>query len=984
MPGQYPTHAPFDSVRSVLHGNIEGYLREWLPGGDVSGHEYRALNPTRADSSKGSFTINIHTGAWLDGATGDTGLDLISLWAYIREIQGDRKKAQSISADELNDQYGMGFRINGSGNGAGGPPVIPRPRPAASAKEPKEKPTVKTVMPVPDGAPRPPQKYNQISVKNDETGEWLRYDVDHRYEYRDQEGRLLGYVDRADKKGDMKRKETRPLTYVEDKDGLRKWDRRGFDTPRPLYGLYLLAQYPDARVLIVEGEKCADAANKKLIPLGWVAVSFPNGTSAARNTDLTPLIGRDCVCWPDNDKQADKKTGNLLPWDKQPSAKNMLLIAETIGAGRIMKIPDEYPGGGWDFADAIIETGDGPFIADIPAFIESCCQATEKYYAKHDAEPTEETLADNRYFSAEGISSMEDSMFKCVYIRKSGNAIAPIRADLHNEGSMTALAPLSFYERMTGREGKAALSYAKQIMVEACCKLGNVNSTKRRSRGVWEDDGKLVLHLGDRLLSEGQTYELNGLKSGYSYRLREPVPFGNGKAATDEKATELLKLCGMLPWSSRESAMLLAGWMFLAPICGLLSYRPTVWIFGPAGSGKTFTANEIAGKVLHRFCLSAQGSSSEAGIRSSLFGDAYPVVIDEAEGNDDERRHNITRILNMIRQSSSASSFPILKGSASGSAVRYGMSAMFCLFSISPTAEQAADLSRISMLELSVRKDKQAFNALDAAARKLLTGAYSEALILRAVGMWPVIRQSIKVFSEVVAEQFGGDARMGDQYGTLLAGAWCLRHSRVPAAEEARKLVKLIDWRDAQTQNADTDSEQCLRRLMQHKVTVRVNTETTDYASGNTRASGAMYETSVGEMVAQLFNRRDTDGMAADSGVPDDEAMRYLRAMGLWVKEFPVPGDGLEKRLLVSNNHERLKDVFARSPWPVGWNRILSKLSPDTINDKSVTYRFTPWFKDTPSARALSIPAKDLFGLDAANDNAAGFRDAGDEEEIPF
>jgi hypothetical protein len=45
-----------------------------------------ALNPTRSDTKSGSFKINLKTGKWGDFATGDRGGDLISLWAYIKDI----------------------------------------------------------------------------------------------------------------------------------------------------------------------------------------------------------------------------------------------------------------------------------------------------------------------------------------------------------------------------------------------------------------------------------------------------------------------------------------------------------------------------------------------------------------------------------------------------------------------------------------------------------------------------------------------------------------------------------------------------------------------------------------------------------------------------------------------------------------------------------------------------------------------------------
>ena len=45
-----------------------------------------ARNPKRADHHHGSFKINLITGRWSDFATGDAGGDLISLAAYLFDL----------------------------------------------------------------------------------------------------------------------------------------------------------------------------------------------------------------------------------------------------------------------------------------------------------------------------------------------------------------------------------------------------------------------------------------------------------------------------------------------------------------------------------------------------------------------------------------------------------------------------------------------------------------------------------------------------------------------------------------------------------------------------------------------------------------------------------------------------------------------------------------------------------------------------------
>jgi hypothetical protein len=81
-------------------------LRRWLPDGKREGAEWVAINPTRADSRKGSFKVNLKTGVWSDFATGDAGGDLISLAAYLfhlKQTEAAVKVAQALGINPYND-----------------------------------------------------------------------------------------------------------------------------------------------------------------------------------------------------------------------------------------------------------------------------------------------------------------------------------------------------------------------------------------------------------------------------------------------------------------------------------------------------------------------------------------------------------------------------------------------------------------------------------------------------------------------------------------------------------------------------------------------------------------------------------------------------------------------------------------------------------------------------------------------------------------
>ena len=319
----------FRRIADAALRSLESLCMEWLPGGHRDGHEYKALNPKRADSRIGSFSINLNTGAWADFATDDKGGDAISLFAYLfdtRPIEAAREIAKmlGIEADAGDRESAAPSPLSGDAAGR------------RSSWEP--------VVPVPAEAGAPPKAH----IK--------RGKPEASWEYRTTAGELIGVVYRF--RTSAGGKEVLPCVFATNRDtGQREWRWLAFPEPRPLYGLDRLK--PVGTVLVVEGEKCADAA-RAMLPVEISVVTWPGGCKAVEKADWTPLAGRVVILWPDCDAQRAKDSDDLLPEDRQPGMRAAERIAEILTAQganvRIVAIP--APGAkpaGWDVADAIAE-----------------------------------------------------------------------------------------------------------------------------------------------------------------------------------------------------------------------------------------------------------------------------------------------------------------------------------------------------------------------------------------------------------------------------------------------------------------------------------------------------------------------------------------------------------------------------------------------------------------------------------------------------
>lgn len=164
--------------------------------------------------------------------------------------------------------------------------------------------------------------------------------------YRDAEGKPLCARFRND--DGQGGKIVRPLSYGRrvwtDGKGNRRdvtgWHWKQGAKPLPLYGLEQLAACADVPVLLVEGEKTADAA--AALFKDYVVMTSQGGSKAAANNDWTPLAGRDVTIWPDNDDAG------------QAWADDVIRYLREAGAGIVRKVdvPASLPMG-WDLADDV-------------------------------------------------------------------------------------------------------------------------------------------------------------------------------------------------------------------------------------------------------------------------------------------------------------------------------------------------------------------------------------------------------------------------------------------------------------------------------------------------------------------------------------------------------------------------------------------------------------------------------------------------------
>lgn len=480
------------------------------------------------------------------------------------------------------------------------------------------------------------------------------------------------------------------------------------------------------------------------------------------------------------------------------------------------------------------------------------------------------------------------------------------------KATFLTLADLSFWEDAFPSKQGADWTAAANAMINEASKY-DFEPDNIIGRGVHLDDGRVVLHLGKKLIVDGIACALEIEDSNRIYERRKPIRLKPAKPLDAALGLKLVECLDLLPWTTSDMARIFAGWLVIAPLCGMLSWRPHLWIIGPRGSGKTWVMKEVATRILGKLAMRFQGATTEAGIRHELARDALPVIFDEAESQNEKSRERLQLIIDMARQSSSEGGGDVVKGGQNGKTSRFKLQSTFLFGSINLGADQAADLSRIITLSLegpqpNLTHDEkleraQSFDHMKRQFSALLHDDFGARLFARSLRLAKTIRANAEMIAAVMAEN-ADSQRVSDTVAPPMAGWFSLHSDELLTREAARKLLTEHSWAlDVAARAAtDADHDSAVSHLLDQKVRVHPAREET--------IAGLIWSAS-----AEDTNKRDVSA--------DLDAVKALLNIGIKV----VPGvttPGFGDVIFAAGNSE-LSRYFDKTPWARSWSSVFAQ-----------------------------------------------------------
>jgi len=183
------------------------------------------------------------------------------------------------------------------------------------------------------------------------------YNLKSVHTYRNIDGAPIFYVARLEDKK-TGHKLPLPISYGKSSDhDQERWALKGYSLNHgmPLYNLHLLRKHPDKPVLIVEGEKAADAG-MNILGEKYNVISWNGGAQGTHKTDWTPLWGKEVVIWPDNDEAGFQACSDIEQRLKGQGVRSLKVVAKDQLSKRVpLK---------WDIADLVPAGVGKSFIKD--------------------------------------------------------------------------------------------------------------------------------------------------------------------------------------------------------------------------------------------------------------------------------------------------------------------------------------------------------------------------------------------------------------------------------------------------------------------------------------------------------------------------------------------------------------------------------------------------------------------------------------------
>jgi hypothetical protein len=464
------------------------------------------------------------------------------------------------------------------------------------------------------------------------------------------------------------------------------------------------------------------------------------------------------------------------------------------------------------------------------------------------------------------------------------------------------------YEEVDEKKGVPVFdqrALATEIVVQ-CQAAGPYVDALQRKLGVWRmDDGGLVIN-GRELWRPDGTLLPHGLHGGRVYPASGDLAFNRDTPeATHAEVQHVLAAFNSPQWCRPLAGEIILGFLGVGIVSAALRRRPHVLMTGPAACGKS-TILEYVRWLMGNLVYACTGPQTLASYYQSLGGTSKLVANDEFEADPSRKACKDTFEIARMSYSLQEGDEGIVRGTVSGKARNFSFFSPFIAAGISPGKMEPADLTRWVVLE--AKGKPSGVRMTEPEARSL-----GPKLARLFVNRWSAFQVTEDAVRQCILSS-GGDSRMADTVGTLLASYWTFTSATPASAEDAAQLVSMLGVEERIDLHQVSDEIQCLEALLTKVAPFKVLQD----GSANNR------HLSIAEAIEAVCHD--------PTGQPD--VVARLAQLGLRVTHFRG-----RWTLYVTNSHshQELRRLFAGTKWSSGgWALVLRRLPGGTESTQRI------------------------------------------------
>jgi len=591
----------------------------------------------------------------------------------------------------------------------------------------------------------------------------------------------------------------------------------------------------------------------------------------------------------------------------------------------------------------------------------------------------------DKYHDASVVQVLENRNFRCLgymngvsfFMSLHSGQVFALTPALMRWNYLFHLAPAEFWRYHfpgpVDRNGVIRTDWESAVdaLIKATNLVGQYNPENQVGQGTWMDGKRTVFNSGRGLWVEGEgpvrIQDFNGNKNYIVGRFCGMPDFDNPLPADSAESWELLNILKSISWAHEGhnvSVMNMFGWLAIGPICGVLPWRPHLYLSGERAVGKSWIINNIVNKIFRDYGVNVKADSTESGLRNLLNGHAFPLIFDEAEGETVEDRQRMAKIIRLARHSATPGESVVAIGVAGGGGQRqYAIASTFLMCSITSQLTASADFTRFGKAHLTGGLSHYDFiERIKKPAERLLTEDFSRRFMARMI----IRSKDMEKVSTMIQQglsSYNMEQRLIDVYGTYLAGAWLLLRDDVPASGAAamdwvRKTFDMVDNLMEQAREVSEDKDH--NRLFRTLLSTEIKVESLSLGTRNY---------SVSELIDIV-----TDRYEYEDAIQPIEAVRALAKNGIRVSvgSKPVDAKGGGDSIVIHKNSPHIERHLKDTPYAKSYADVMCQGRGVRKGGEKDVVRF----HGLGSSRIVIVPLQSLsLGEDEKNGGNEQARD---------